>query len=68
MPKPPRNGAKSGTPTASKAPAKPAAPASDGSGSAAAKRRTAVKRKARRDGGARGGRDFERHPVDEHTG
>jgi GTP diphosphokinase / guanosine-3',5'-bis(diphosphate) 3'-diphosphatase len=67
MPKLPRTGAKPGTTTAAKAPAKPAKPASDGKSSAAAKRRTAVKRKARRDGVAADGRDFERHPVDEHT-
>jgi GTP diphosphokinase / guanosine-3',5'-bis(diphosphate) 3'-diphosphatase len=47
----------------SKLPASKAKPASDGNASAAAKRRTAVKRKARDDG-----RDFERHRVDEHTG
>jgi GTP diphosphokinase / guanosine-3',5'-bis(diphosphate) 3'-diphosphatase len=46
-----------------KLPASKAKTAGDGNGSAAAKRRTAVKRKARGDG-----RDFERHPVDEHTG
>jgi GTP diphosphokinase / guanosine-3',5'-bis(diphosphate) 3'-diphosphatase len=45
-----------------KLPASKAKPASDGNSSAAAKRRTAVKRKVREDG-----RDFERHPVDEHT-
>ncbi len=63
MPKPPRTTATPGTPTVSKAKA-----ASDGEASAAAKRRTAVKRKARRDGAAPDGRDFERHPVDEHPG
>jgi GTP diphosphokinase / guanosine-3',5'-bis(diphosphate) 3'-diphosphatase len=68
MPKLPRTSTESGTPTASKAPAKPAKPASDGKSSAAAKRRTAVKRKVRRDGASPGGGDFERHPVDEHTG
>jgi GTP diphosphokinase / guanosine-3',5'-bis(diphosphate) 3'-diphosphatase len=67
MPKLPRTSDKPGTTTAAKAPAKPAKPASDGKSSAAAKRRTAVKRKARRDGASPDGRDFERHPVDEHT-
>jgi guanosine-3',5'-bis(diphosphate) 3'-pyrophosphohydrolase len=68
MPKPPRTSTESGTPAASKAPAKPAKPASGGDSSAAAKRRTAVKRKARRDGAAPGGRDFDRNRVDEHGG
>src|SRR5688500_14846761 len=65
MPKLPRTSEKPGTTTASdtapKTPAK--GPASDGQPSAAETRRTAVKRKTRRDG--TGG--FERHPVDEHT-
>jgi GTP diphosphokinase / guanosine-3',5'-bis(diphosphate) 3'-diphosphatase len=68
MPKLPRTTAKSGTPTAAKAPAKPAKPASDGKSSAAAKRRTAVKRRVQREGASPDGREFERHPVDEHTG
>ena len=67
MPKLPRTTGTPGTPTASKAPAKPAKAASDGKSSAAAKRRTAVKRNVRRDGASPDGRDFERHPVDEHT-
>jgi GTP diphosphokinase / guanosine-3',5'-bis(diphosphate) 3'-diphosphatase len=46
-----------------KLPASKAKPATDGSSSAAAKRRTAVKRNVRRDA-----RDFEHHPVDEHGG
>src|ERR671918_3229006 len=66
MPKLPRTSAEPGATTAAKATAKPAKPASDGKSSAATKRRTAVKRKARQDGAA-GDRDFERHPVDEHT-
>jgi guanosine-3',5'-bis(diphosphate) 3'-pyrophosphohydrolase len=66
MPKLPRTSAKPGTTTApEEAPKKPAkGPVSDGKPSAAEKRRTAVKRKARRDGEDRG---FERHPVDEHA-
>jgi GTP pyrophosphokinase len=65
MPKLPRTSEKPGTTTTSDtAPTKPAkGPASGGKPSAAEKRRTAVKRKARRDGTG----DFERHPVDEHT-
>ena len=68
MPKLPRTTAKPGTDTAAKAPEKPAKKASDGKSSAAAARRTAVKRKARRDGASPDGRDFERHPVDKHAG
>jgi GTP diphosphokinase / guanosine-3',5'-bis(diphosphate) 3'-diphosphatase len=68
MPKVPRTSATPGADEAAKATAKPAKPASDGKSSAAAKRRTAVKRKARRDGASPDGRDFERHPVDKHTG
>ena len=68
MPKLPRSTAKSGNTTAAKAPAKPAKPASDGKTSAAA----SAPHRGQAEGAPRrrrpGRRDFERHPVDEHTG